>query len=77
MNYELWSLSSRNIIADFETEQAALQTIARIVQQHGHDAVADLLLGREDDEGESHLVAQGKDLADRALAASDLPHVPG
>ena len=54
MNYELWSLSSRNVVADFETEAAALQAVAVIVRQQGRDAALDLLLGVEDDVGRSH-----------------------
>ena len=76
MNYELWSLSSRNIVADFETEAAALQAVAVIVQQQGRDAALDLLLGVEDDDGRSRPIAQGQDLVDRALVASLSAHVP-
>ena len=76
MNYELWSLSSRNIVADFETEAAALQAVAVIVQQQGRDAALDLLLGVEDDDGRSRPIAQGQDLVDRALVASFSAHVP-
>ena len=76
MNYELWSLSSRNIVADFETEAAALQAVAVIVQQQGRDAALDLLLGVEDDAGRSRPIAQGQDLVDRALVASLSAHVP-
>ena len=76
MSYELWSLSSRSIVADFETEAAALQAVAVIVQQQGRDAALDLLLGVEDDAGRSRPIAQGQDLVDRALAASLSAHVP-
>ncbi len=76
MNYELWSLSSRNIVADFETEAAALHAVAVIVQQQGRDAALDLLLGVEDDAGRSRPIAQGQDLVDRALVASFSARVP-
>ena len=76
MSYELWSLSPRNIVADFETEAAALQAVAVIVQQQGRDAALDLLLGVEDDAGRSRPIAQGQDLVDRALVASLSAHVP-
>ena len=76
MNYELWSLSSRNIVADFETEAAALQAVAVIVQQQSRDAALDLLLGVEDDAGRSRPIAQGQDLVDRALVASLSDRVP-
>ena len=76
MNYELWSLSSRNVVADFETEAAALQAVAVIVQQQGRDAALDLLLGVEDDDGRSQPIAQGQDLVDRALVASFSARVP-
>ena len=70
MNYELWSLSSRNIVADFKTEAAALRAVAAIVRQQGHAAALDLLLGSEDPAGRSRRIAHGQDLVDRALAAS-------
>ncbi len=76
MNYELWSLSSRNIVADFETEAAALRAVAVIVQQQGRDAALDLLLGVEDDAGRSRPIAQGQDLVDRAPIASLSDRVP-
>ena len=76
MNYELWSLSSRNVVADFETEAAALQAVAVIVQQQGRDTALDLLLGVEDDAGRSQPIAQGQDLVDRALVASFSARVP-
>ncbi len=76
MNYELWSLSSRNIVGDFETEAAALRAVAAIVRQQGHDAALDLLLGSEDTAGRSQRIAQGQDLVDRALAASPASPVP-
>ena len=76
MSYELWSLSSRNIVADFQTEAAALKAVAVIVQQQGRDAALDLLLGAEDDAGRSRPIAQGQDLVDRALVASLSAHVP-
>ena len=76
MHYELWSLSSRNVVADFETEAAALRAVAAIARQQGRDAAVDLLLGVEDDEGRSRPLAQGQDLLDRALVASPSSDVP-
>ncbi len=76
MAYELWSLSTGNAIAEFSTEMEALRFIAATVRQYGQAYGEDLLLGREDDDGELHLLAQSTDLVEHALSTPDLPRVP-
>jgi hypothetical protein len=60
MTYELWDRRSRNMIAhwgDVATASGDLSDFARI---HGQDALDDFFLVHEDDDEESHLVAEGQ-----------------
>lgn len=66
--YELWDLETANLIGTYESEHAALEDVANAVLIHGRQAVETLLLGREDADGESHLIAEGAALVDRALS---------
>ena len=76
MAYELWSLSTGNAVAEFSAEVEALRFIAEAVQRYGRAYGEDLLLGREDDDGESHLIAQSTDLVELALSMPAPPRVP-
>ncbi len=76
MAYELWSLSTGNAVAEFSAEVEALRFIAEAVRQYGRAYGEDLLLGREDDDGESHLIAQSADLVELALSTPAPPRVP-
>ena len=76
MAYELWSLSTGNAVAEFSAEVEALRFIAEAVRQYGRAYGKDLLLGREDDDGESHLIAQSTDLVELALGMPESPRVP-
>ena len=71
MSYELWSKTSGNALGGYKTEAAALAVVARIVARHGSAGARDLFLGMEDTTGDSHLIAEGQALVDRALAATD------
>lgn len=70
VTYELWELESRNIIAAYSTEPHALAAIAGAIHQYGIGYVDTLALIREDGRGRSRLLAQGADLAERALAVA-------
>ena len=76
MIYELWSGSSANLLADFDTEAEALQAIADTIAKYGRAAAEDLgLLAADetkpdDDESVVMLIADGEALIERALAAS-------
>lgn len=61
MAYELWDQRAANLLADFETEAAALAAVRALTDQHGPDVVHawSLALAHEDDEGETHPVAAG------------------
>ena len=76
MAYELRSLSTGNAVAEFSAEIEALRFIAEAVRRYGRAYGEDLLLGREDDDGESHLIAQSTDLVELALSMPEPPRVP-
>ncbi|MGH2534441.1 MAG: hypothetical protein ACRDJW_19405 [Thermomicrobiales bacterium] len=65
MAYELWDMETANLIGDFPTEEAALTAI----RQGGLGAVATLALAFEDEMGETHSIAVGPALAQRAQAS--------
>jgi hypothetical protein len=69
VSYELWDMKSRNAVGEFATENEALAAVREALQRHGHEYVDDLFLGRVS-RGRSTPVAQGQNLAARALAAT-------
>jgi hypothetical protein len=75
MIYELMDVESANLIGTYDSESAALAVVRAAIQAHGRACVASLALGCEDDDGNGALIAEGTDLAARALAAkSSEPH---
>ncbi len=70
MAYELWSLDTRNIVGDYDSEEAALVVVNDALEAHGREAVIDLALAHEDRRGRTRLIAQGDDLIARAQAAA-------
>jgi hypothetical protein len=76
-NFEVWDLTSRNILGVYPSEDTALKAIRTALQEHGPSYAEDLALIREDKCGESQLLAQGPELAQRAIApSSHLPSLP-
>ena len=66
--YELWETRSGNLISSFESESAALASVARSVHSLGPGSVATVALVRlddEDDDAEIVQVAAGDDLLAR------------
>jgi len=57
------------MIADYPTEDAALDVVRRTVAAHGRAQVATWALAFEDTRGRTKATAFGPDLADRALQA--------
>ena len=68
MTYELWDLPSRNLIGTYATRREALADLRAAIANHGVDYVADFMLGQEDVEGHSRMIAKGSDLVTLALA---------
>lgn len=66
--YELWALDTGNMIADYDTEAAALAEVQAYVAAYGREAVADWALARNgDSESDFQRIADGDVLAERAL----------
>ncbi|MCX6020165.1 MAG: hypothetical protein NTZ05_00240 [Chloroflexi bacterium] len=53
MTYELWSKTSRNIIAAFETERGALAAVRQTIETNGRAYAETLAIMREDSRGRS------------------------
>jgi hypothetical protein len=66
MTYELWNTRSRNLVASFEDEGAALTFVRDELLEHGAEYVTRLALAREGEDGRSELVASGPGLIERA-----------
>jgi hypothetical protein len=69
MRYELWELSAGNMIGVFETEADALRAVADAINRYGIDRVSTLSLDYDDPNGEGYPIAEGAELARRALEA--------
>jgi hypothetical protein len=64
--YALWEIRSRNLVDDFDNEHDALALVWENIKHHG-PAIADTLtLNVEDEAGELHFIATGKELAELA-----------
>ena len=68
MAFEIWETSSRNLVGDFQTEEAALQAVRTAVNMHGLQYVMSWALAYEDEQGDTRLVADGAKLIELARA---------
>lgn len=66
--FEVWDLTSRNRLADMETEDEALAFIRELLSTGDAGYLTDLALGFATETGEKVAVAEGIELAARALA---------
>jgi hypothetical protein len=69
MSYMLLELSTGNVVGFFPTEKEALREVAEAVMEDGIHAADTLGLGYNDADGPVRRIADGADLAQRALAA--------
>ncbi len=60
--YELWNTSSGNRVGEFESQDEAIASVRRTMQQHGASMIETLALGYEDEDGEGEIIARGADL---------------
>jgi hypothetical protein len=67
VSYELWSMTSRNLLASFRSEADALAAVREALERNGAEYVNGLALGREDERGGAQAVAHGAALLERAL----------
>ncbi len=75
MAYELWDRESANIVGEYDTEDAALAFVRRMIAAHGADVVLPWALAYEDDngEGETHSIAAGAELFKAARRRAGTP----
>lgn len=69
MAYEIWDGESGNLLVARPTRSEALTIICDAIARHGEQYVESLALILEDDAGETHVLAEGRDLA--TLATTD------
>jgi hypothetical protein len=72
MTYELWSGISGNMVGAYPSQDEALNAVRLAAVRNGPEYVESLALVVEDDDGESHLIAEGQQLA-RRIGASAQP----
>jgi hypothetical protein len=70
MAYEVWSTVARSVLGGYETEEAALAAVRAALARYGRVYADGLALLYEDRAGRSRLVADGAELARRALMPS-------
>lgn len=66
MYYELWNVDSGNIVASFDSEAAALESVRKMVDAYGDASVDDWSLIPRDALGYGETIAYGRDLLKRA-----------
>ncbi len=73
--YALWEIQTRNLVDDFDNEHDALVLVWENIKHNG-PAIADTLaLNVEDETGEIHFIASGRELAERARRELAAEHV--
>lgn len=70
--YELWNTKTGNAVGDFDTEAEALAVVSEAIRRHGVEYADMLMLGCEDGDGNSRVIARGRDLEERARHAAGL-----
>lgn len=68
--FEIFDVETANQIGTYDTVEEALRVINDALGRVGPEAIANLALGREDEVGDTEVVARGDDLLRLALAAS-------
>jgi hypothetical protein len=69
MRYELWELSTGNLVGAYETEAGALRAVAEAIRRYGSGAASTLALDDAGPDGDGRPIAEGEELARRALDA--------
>ena len=69
MAYEIWETSTRNLIADFPSEEKALHAVRKALKKRGAGYVSTWLLAYEDENEATSKLAAGMDLVARARMA--------
>jgi hypothetical protein len=68
--YELWDFDTRNIVAVYDSQEAALAAVRDDLQEHGRELVETLVLLVTREDGAKVRIAAGDDLIARAEAVA-------
>ncbi len=68
MMYQLWDMESANLLGSYASQEAALDIVRQAIQKHGPEAIATLLLLREDADGQLTDLAESTALVELALS---------
>jgi hypothetical protein len=63
MAYEIWDGETGNVLIVRPSRSEALTVIREAIATHGEHYIDSLVLIREDDTGETHVLAEGRELA--------------
>jgi hypothetical protein len=66
--FQLWDMESANLLGSYATEDAALSVVWQAIEKHGAEAIATLMLLREEADGRSTLLAESTGLVELALS---------
>lgn len=64
--YEVWDVSTGNLVGAYGTEREALELVRHTVERHGRARASSLALAREDEDGRTVPLAEGRALAELA-----------
>jgi hypothetical protein len=64
--FEIWDTESRNLLGDFDSEDAALALVRDILATNGAEIASTLALVSEDTRGQFKTLAHGTELLERA-----------
>ena len=70
MTYTLMDLDTGNLIGTYATEEEALTLMQGAIAAFGVEYADTLALGREDGAGHTNVIAEGQELAKRAMAVT-------
>ena len=73
MAYEVWDTVTSNLLDTYDTEHDALSVLGQVLADRGPCYVEALLLGCEDSEGDSRLIAEGEELVNLVRASRAEP----
>ena len=75
MAYEIWDGETGNLLIVRPSRSEALTIIREAIARHGEQYIDTLALVLEDDTGETHVLAEGRELATLAMTGANHPHV--
>ncbi len=75
--YQLWDTDTRNLVAEFDTQEQALAAVKRTLEVDGRALAETLFLGVDEEGGAGGVIAQGAALVALAQGAARAPGSSG